>query len=306
MIAILIITFLCTLLWILKREINIHLMDKLPIPLIKTLRVPSEHLMLSGNSYSYTLVTSTFYHASRSHLINNMLQLYGINEFETEIGTVPFLILFLTTGAAGWIFSLFWRKYFLYPEQWKQGIAQFQESCGSSPATYGMCIAAATVLGDKPIGNTFNFNPSVWLFGLLFIPKFCGDRFEVNILVHPKKWTIKHFSIASTVLLICYASAEVLVPETLTAERFFLCYLVFNFAASKCEPAKLRRGDKMTFTDADDTTDHACHLGGAILGFGFGAWWYVYHNGHSFDFIRIETSFCILWLFMRMTCQKYC
>ena len=61
-------------------------------------------------------------------------------------------------------------------------------------------------------------------------------------------------------------------------ERFFLCYLVFNFVASKCEPAKLRRGDSISITDADDTTDHACHLGGAILGFGFGACWYVYHQ----------------------------
>ena len=46
----------------------------------------------------HTLFTATFFHDSRSHIINNMLMLYGIAEFETKLGVLVYLFLFVMCG----------------------------------------------------------------------------------------------------------------------------------------------------------------------------------------------------------------
>jgi len=303
MIAIITLSLVCTLLWIIKRE-KTTLFSNLG------LRVKSEDLYFSGNSLFsnpmnvdmkdpprlkiHTLFTATFFHDSRSHIINNMLMLYGIAEFETKLGVLVYLFLFVMCGVTGWLTSLFWRRWKM-PIQWSEGIVQFQESVGSSPATYGVAIAAATILGDAPVGHCFGLSPTVWVCLLLCLPKFCGERYEVNLLTSPSKWTLKALGAAVAVLFLCYMVNIVLPPVSmpLTADRWMVLYLVGNFALGYVQPSYIR-GEQHP-----DQTDHASHCGGALLGLWWGA---VLSKGDGL--YRMEVWFCVVWLLLRMVLEK--
>lgn len=301
-IAILLLTLSCILLWLTTQEKLMRITSFLTM-----LGLPHFHyedLCFTGNSLFanpmkkdepepvplkiHTLFTATFLHATRSHMINNMLMLYGIAEFEANIGFFPFIILFLTCGAVGWLVSLSWRRW-NFPDMWYQGIVQFQDSSGASPATYGVVIAASVAMGNEPIGNAFGLSPSTWVWLLLVLPKFCGNRFEVNLMTFPTEWTLNLIGISSTVLLICYASSELIVPGTLTADRWMTLYLCGNYLISFLNPKYLRREKQF------DVTDHASHFGGAIFGFCFGTW-----LSGSEGLYRVEVWLCMLWLAFRV------
>jgi len=303
-VAIHILTLLCTLLWFVKKEKSgVSLLTKVG------LRVKSQDIYFSGNSICknplhkddpdppplkiHALFIATFMHYSRSHIINNMLMMYGIAEFETKIGTLPFCILFVMCGAVGWLSSLGWRR-LRFPEMWSAGYVQFTESAGASPATYGVAVAAATAMGDEPVGYTLGLSPATWVWLLLVLPKFCGDRYEVNLLVYPTKWTLKALGAASTVILMCYASSEVIVPEPLAADRWMVLYLGMNYVISFLKPSYLR-GEKQEA----DTTDHTSHLGGALLGLWWGAW-----LSGGVGLYRVEVWLCVLWLASRVALTK--
>ena len=150
-------------------------------------RLSSVHLTVDGNSVvggpfseglrPWVLVTALFHHASRSHIVNNMLMLLATGgELEAGIGSLPLLGVFIGAGVVGWLATLLYYKIVL-AEAWAGGIAQMQPSVGSSPGTYGLAVFAAVVLPpDTGVGA------ALWLSGAKFSNKFLF----YNVL-----WTIK-------------------------------------------------------------------------------------------------------------------
>jgi membrane associated rhomboid family serine protease len=253
-------TAISTLLWFWKRELP-------DANKPKGLRVKTEQLEVSGNSLGFglfgadtkplTLISATLMHATRSHIINNYLMIWGICELERKIGSTWFAITFFLCGACGWLGMLLWLK-LTKSEEWSQGIAQFSSSLGSSPATYGMCAMAAVIMKNEPIATTFGWPPHVWMALMMFLPKFCGDRFKVNLLVSPLKISLKAVLVAINVVSFTYFLGDVLFPPPITAGQWFLYYLLGNYVLNTLW-FLIHKGTA-------DTTDHACHFGGATFG----------------------------------------
>lgn len=259
-------TVAATLLWILKREYKHTAFN---------LRIPTEDLEMTGNAIGFskfnaplklhTLMTATFFHATRSHLVNNFLMLWGICEFEQTVGSLPFVLLFLSCGAIGWLSTLAWLS-LTNVDAWQQGTAQFQSSIGASPATYGVCAAAAAAMQDTPIGTALGLRPAIWLSLLIFLPKFLGNRFQVNLLVHPSAMTLHAILCAVNVVSFTYFVGDLLFPPGMTtAGQWFFYYLAGNLLLSHVQ-------QWMAAKRVMDQTDHASHLGGAMLGALYGFW----------------------------------
>ena len=68
-----------------------------------------------GRGKWWVFATATFAHGSWYHLTNNLIHLAGYApQLEAVVGSLPFALLFLLTGAAGWALNLVQSK-------WKYG-----------------------------------------------------------------------------------------------------------------------------------------------------------------------------------------
>lgn len=91
--------------------------------------VLSPNLFLEKKQY-YRLLTSMFLHGDISHLVNNMLLLFGLGAMiEKEIGHTVFAVAYFATGLGGSVASLFYK---IFTEQWQVG------SIGASGAVFGL------------------------------------------------------------------------------------------------------------------------------------------------------------------------
>lgn len=78
----------------------------------------------------YRLISSMFLHGDITHIVNNMLLLFGLGTMiEKEVGSVTFAISYFVTGIVGGIASLFYK---LMTDQWYVG------SVGASGAVFGL------------------------------------------------------------------------------------------------------------------------------------------------------------------------
>jgi membrane associated rhomboid family serine protease len=293
-----VLTLLSLLLWIGKRECS---SKSLP----PCMRVPTTELEVSGNAIGFgkfgapkklhTLVTATLFHGSRSHLFNNYLMVWGVCEMEETIGTTAFFLLFFACGAMGWLVTQCWLWCQRY-NAWTDGIAQFQTSIGSSPATYGICAAASWIMKDFPIATTLGLRPSIWLSLMLFAPKFCGDRFTVNLLVQPSKTSLKAVVVAIFVVSCTYLSKDAWFLTSITAEAWFLYYLTGNYVLGFVR-------QRVNNEIVGDTTDHACHFGGAVCGLTYALCVTMYLGDESMVELvgqRKHLGLSMLYLFYRM------
>ena len=77
----------------------------------------------------YQLITSMFLHGDQNHIFGNMILLFLLgNKVETYIGHIKYLILYLLSGIAGNLLSLFY----------SYTIQDFVPSLGASGAVYGV------------------------------------------------------------------------------------------------------------------------------------------------------------------------
>ncbi len=78
----------------------------------------------------YRLISSMFLHGDITHIINNMLLLFGLGTMiEKEVGSITFVISYFITGIAGGISSLFYK---LFVGEYYVG------SIGASGAVFGL------------------------------------------------------------------------------------------------------------------------------------------------------------------------
>ena len=230
-------------------------------------RLSSVHLTVDGNSVvggpfseglrPWVLVTALFHHASRSHIVNNMLMLLATGgELEAGIGSLPLLGVFIGAGVVGWLATLLYYKIVL-AEAWAGGIAQMQPSVGSSPGTYGLAVFAAVVLPpDTGVGAALWLSPWAACALQLFAPKFVGDGFGVNVAKEPLLSRILPAAAASVAF--GYFAMRPLLAQFggCGPAEFFAFYL---FAVTI--PPAIRDWLKGTVSSAD----HPCHLGGALF-----------------------------------------
>lgn len=130
--------------------------------------LPRGSFFVSGNSVfgnkkfdikpkRISLLLSLFYHSGFAHLFNNVLVLLIIGpDIEITLGSLLFLVLFFGGGLVGQLCSILYHRLY-FRKQWNEGIAQFIETCGSSPAIYALWGFASLAL-PGPIGSFFNLS----------------------------------------------------------------------------------------------------------------------------------------------------
>lgn len=194
----------------------------------KVLRIPSEEFYVSGKQVVddgkwYSLILATLGHASRGHLLNNVAMFLCVApQVEQLIGEAGLVVLFFSTGLAGWIGTLLFTR-FAHADMWKLGVAQFQTSIGSSPATYGVAMFASLCLGPEIATSVaFGMPNWLWLATLIFLPKFFGDHYGLN-LAKPSR---RRLCIFAAVILGSMALGQSrLMPPILAADVHFFIYL---------------------------------------------------------------------------------
>ena len=264
----------CGLLWVGRHEISS------PLERLSSVDLTVDGNAVVGGPFSeglrpWVLVTALFHHASRSHVVNNVLMLLATGgELELGIGSLPLLAAFVATGVAGWLLTLLYYKIVL-AEAWAGGIAQMQQSMGSSPGTYGLVVLAAVVLPPGTGAGAALWLPAWAACALqLFVPKFVGDGFGVDIATEP--FLSRVLPAAAAAAAFSYYALRPLLAHLggCGPAEFFGFYL---FAVTI--PPTIWGWLKGKVSSAD----HPCHLGGALLalalGFGISSqpwdagWW---------------------------------
>lgn len=230
-------------------------------------RLSSVHLTVDGNSVvggpfsegrrPWVLITALFHHSGRTHVVNNMLMLLATGgELETLVSGPAVLCLFVLTGAAGWLCTLLYYRIVL-PEAWAAGIAQMQPSVGASPATYGLAMFAMVRLPPSvPIGGALGMAPWGAASALLFVPKFMGDEFGLNITGAPLRRVLAAALAATLVSWLVVRPAMAWLGAHGVAE--FMCFYLFVCTL----PPAIRKW----WCGQPNVADHSCHLGGALAG----------------------------------------
>ena len=135
MIATLLLTVACVAVHVLKEEVSTS----------SALRIPSGAVSVSAHGVLrerkwWLLITATFAHLGRGHIVNNVFMLWVVAPpLETTLGSLTVMLVFALCGAAGWLASLVFTV--SMPEMWRISVAQHQVSAGS-PATYGLAMIA--------------------------------------------------------------------------------------------------------------------------------------------------------------------
>ena len=173
MIATLLLTVACVAVHVLKEEVSTS----------SALRIPSGAVSVSAHGVLrerkwWLLITATFAHLGRGHIVNNVFMLWVVAPpLETTLGSLTVILLFALCGAAGWLASLVFTK-FSMPEMWRIGVAQHQVSNGSSPATYGLAMITA-IKANVVVGTSWYSVGSI--FAIFVLPQFFSDKWGMNI-----------------------------------------------------------------------------------------------------------------------------
>ena len=136
---------------------------------------PADRTDFSGENIEegryQVFVTASFCHSSRWHYVNNMIMLGAIGpQLEAVVGPVALCAIYTGTGAAGWALTYLRNRYditgisteeFPADMRWECGM-KFQSSNGSSPATYGLAVAAACLVAPSvAVGPIFGGAESI-------------------------------------------------------------------------------------------------------------------------------------------------
>jgi hypothetical protein len=130
----------------------------------------------------WVYLTATVGHNSWSHIVNNMLHFACIGPaLEARVGPWWMLVFYFATGAGGWLFrlQLLQVQYPKESEGWKF-VARYQDSIGSSPATYGLTHLLASLAPASHTSTAFALSPSALISLLYFLPMFFGEKYNIQ------------------------------------------------------------------------------------------------------------------------------
>jgi len=231
----------------------------------------SGHALENGNYL--VLVTASFCHASRSHYVNNMIMLLVVGrQLEAAVGSAFVLLLYVLSGIAGWLLTyLRLKKIVCGPDSWVAG--QFQQGVGSSPSTYALAVTTACVLGHtQAVGPLF---PEGALVSEVHpLASWMSTIFAVNVFPNLSQLRFREvlfMDLPLTLLALLLHSDWV----WLTTGTRWAAFHTVNSASwmilyhFKTSSNTLYR--RIKHNRSMQSSDHAAHFGGALIGFAFAA-----------------------------------
>jgi len=252
----------CVLLWVLRKEAELVRLSSTNLTMTANAVVGGP---FAGKRAPWVLFTSLFHHATRAHLVNNtFMLLVTAGEIEVDVGAARLVALFLATGAAGWCATMAFTRW-MHAEAWRDGVAQFNESVGSSPATYGLALfASARFPLSAPVGAALG-SPPFWLLcaGITFLPMLVdtdddalSEAKTASQKLHQKKWLPAAALSAAVLPLLAARGFE-------GSAAAFFCWYTSQKIAPQVAHYLLDDGHH-------SSADHACHMGGGCLGLSLG------------------------------------
>lgn len=225
------------------------------IGFVYTLRFPRTNLWFSGRAIEsgeyWVWVSATFTHASASHMSNNMIMFLAFSipmEAFNVLNGVSLVILFIITGASGWMYALQHNRK-VHKDLWEQA-AKFIESCGSSPATYGILFYGLAVAPLLPLRGI----PWLWIWAVICVPICLSRKYSVYWYSHPFRCVL--FSVVTMTLL----------KQGLEGVSVLLWHwMVIYFA--KVYAQRLFDHYFLSMRREHDSSDALCHVGGSVFGY---------------------------------------
>lgn len=203
-----------------------------------------------------SLSTSMFAHLDAGHFLNNMaMMVYPMYAFQPH-GCV---VVYIVAGIVGPLFSIA-MSWLFYRDAWREGVAQFSTTFGSSPSTYAICFFASLSL-DSAVAVSAHFTG---LYAMLVAPIFCSSRFGLRL------WP-RFNGIAIFVALALFAGFAILMTRVVVNASTWLalyCAKIAFFGAC----------DAILYGRRPFGADNASHLGGAIVGILF---WFLTSSSAS-------------------------
>jgi membrane associated rhomboid family serine protease len=227
-------------------------------------------------------LSASFCHMSRSHCVNNMIMLAAVGpQLEERLGPLPLIGLYCGCGAAGWALTNALTKRQCNNVDPEGGLwecaGKFQQSAGASPATYGLCTAAACLLRPElAVGPCASMDLSTAC--LSCSPSFLSTTAAVYILPrlcdHSSSLSEKAASLLFTDLpCLCFGAwlanttvgpgAAVSEPQSasVTAASFLTAYHVKTLSKTV-----VSQGRNLLKSAGQGGADHPCHFAGAVVG----------------------------------------
>uniref|UniRef100_A0A0G4G5W2 Uncharacterized protein n=1 Tax=Chromera velia CCMP2878 TaxID=1169474 RepID=A0A0G4G5W2_9ALVE len=232
--------------------------------------------------YVWTLVTGSLLHSDLSHEVNNLIFTFVVSVvLESQMGGPLTILIFLSTGAAGWMCSAAWHW-------WQYGeMGLWTAGNGCSPNMYGLAFFVATLEPGRVFPRTLLFLP-VWIW--------CASVWVLPPLLSRRMFDRKSGKVDSTHLLyvsslcavlLCFVSIPRWDDEGISAQQgkdtFTLGgsgqsikrFLSFGdlTAAGYLAQYQLRCVIETVYVQfvrkSQGLSDHWCHLGGALAGIVF-------------------------------------
>ena len=223
-----------------------------------------------------------------------------------SIAFTYFLFTYVCCGIGGWAMTYVSHRWIKYRSEWSSGIPQFLSSVGASPNMYGFAFFACSVMPFESAGTVLAGTRYAWVMAclMLFLPFFLNDRYGLGLFTYfdclgtleqyktarERKYALQKASMSSLRALfimlllgcLCYIVHYVVIQFGVTWGRltFVSVYLRKNtlvmwqwvtlYALKIC----FMNGFKTKYrSHEEDTTDHAAHFGGAMLGMCLGYAW---------------------------------
>ena len=207
-----------------------------------------------------------------------------------------FLGIYYICGIAGWLVTYLSHRFINFPRQWKIGVAQHITSVGSSPNMYGFAVFATICMPMEPVGTLFGKKYEwIMVYLMLVVPFFFTNRYGFGLMAYfdlvfnfdhskfsgrteyrhalnkARQTTLR--SLFTSILLgtvfyslnALFRQSRLLRRNTLYMYQWLLLYwlkiLILKYHNSAKYPNRMSQ------------TDNASHIGGAIAGYFFGAFW---------------------------------
>ena len=247
------------------------------------LKISAEHTEVSlwglKEGRYWLMVTASFFHADASHVVNNMIMMAAYApELQHRIGSFGMVMAYVLTGWGGWLLTLLWSKY-----KYKD-MADYVWSCGSSPCTYGLNLMLLCLAPFERVCTVPRLPVWLWLWLLWDVP---------SLLREPK--LLRAWGLVSLIVTILYG--HLFSDADMSCAVWFVQYLV---------KVMLLRLHTLAFNPgAPQSSDHAAHFGGALVGLLLS---YCYTDGclgisHSSTECQFRTAMVsgvCSWLFARL------
>lgn len=247
-------------------------------------RLNSDSISFTGDGLQkgrvWVWITATFSHNGSAHLFNNMAMLIATApELEAKVGAWPFLVIYVSTGASGWLCTYLYNRYFAggvdvsamgmtTAEAW-DSFTKYNDSIGSSPATYGLGIMCASISPMQQVGSFANFGGWHYIAIIVLTNLLVSNKYGLQLIPGPqangKKGIILNFKgVLAGMCALCVSSICSQAMPAPTGWAFMCMYL--------CKTCCLTLFDRWR-EGRHTPPDNACHLGGAALGYLLSYWW---------------------------------